>query len=101
MGISALYKHPWFITMWSSRTFKLDFVVGYEDISVDAWLYSDHQRYFFFQQFSTVRTHRPSVDPPSHIGGSRLLTPLHGAMRISGGCATSACSPRTWAILRG
>lgn len=54
MGCAALYKHPWFITMWSSNSFKLDFVVGYEDVQVDAWLYSDHQRYFFFQQLSTV-----------------------------------------------
>ena len=23
-------------------------------VQVDAWLYSDHQRYFFFQQLSTV-----------------------------------------------
>merc|ERR1712028_309797 len=49
MALSALYKHPWFITMWSKSTFALDFVVGYEDVYVDAWLYSDHQRYFFFQ----------------------------------------------------
>jgi len=54
MGCSALYKHPWYITMWSKRSFALDFVVGYEDVQVDAWLYSDHQRYFFFQQLSTV-----------------------------------------------
>mmetsp|Transcript_59020 Transcript_59020/g.97597 ORF Transcript_59020/g.97597 Transcript_59020/m.97597 type:complete len:352 (-) Transcript_59020:471-1526(-) len=54
MGCSALYKHPWYITMWSNRSFRLDFVVGYEDVQVDAWLYSDHQRYFFFQQLSTV-----------------------------------------------
>ena len=31
MALSALYKHPWFITMWSKSTFALDFVVGYED----------------------------------------------------------------------
>ena len=31
MSLSALYKHPWFITMWSKSTFALDFVVGYED----------------------------------------------------------------------
>ena len=49
MALSALYKHPWFITMWSKSTFALDFVVGFEDTYVDAWLYSDHQRYFFFQ----------------------------------------------------
>jgi len=54
MALSAMYKHPWFITMWSKSTFALDFVVGYEDTYVDAWLYSDHQRYFFFQQLSTV-----------------------------------------------
>eukprot|EP00908_Phaeocystis_cordata_P023374 Transcript_5802.p1 GENE.Transcript_5802~~Transcript_5802.p1 ORF type:complete len:328 (+),score=154.20 Transcript_5802:206-1189(+) len=54
MTLSAMYKHPWFITMWSKSTFALDFVVGYEDTYVDAWLYSDHQRYFFFQQLSTV-----------------------------------------------
>ena len=35
--------------MWSKSTFALDFVVGFEDTYVDAWLYSDHQRYFFFQ----------------------------------------------------
>ena len=40
--------------MWSKSTFALDFVVGFEDTYVDAWLYSDHQRYFFFQQISTV-----------------------------------------------
>merc|ERR1712028_12612 len=55
MALSALYKHPWFITMWSKSTFALDFVVGYEDTYVDAWLYSDHQRYFFFQQLSLAR----------------------------------------------
>ena len=54
MALSALYKHPWFITMWSKESFKLDFVVGYESVDVSAWLYSDHQRYFFFQQLSTV-----------------------------------------------
>ena len=31
MALSAMYKHPWFITMWSKSTFALDFVVGYED----------------------------------------------------------------------
>jgi|TARA_B100000524_G_scaffold346326_1_gene246331 uncharacterized membrane protein YphA (DoxX/SURF4 family) len=40
--------------MWSDKRFSLDFVVGYEGVKVDAWLYSDHQRYFFFQQLSTV-----------------------------------------------
>jgi uncharacterized membrane protein YphA (DoxX/SURF4 family) len=54
MALSAMYKHPWFVTMWSKSTFALDFVVGYEDVQVDAWLYSDHQRYFFFQQLSTA-----------------------------------------------
>jgi len=54
MGAAALYKHPWYITMWSKGSYALDFVVGYEDVRVDAWLYSDHQRYFFFQQLSTV-----------------------------------------------
>ena len=29
MALSAMYKHPWFITMWSKSTFALDFVVGY------------------------------------------------------------------------
>ena len=38
--------------MWSKHA--LDFVIGYEDVQVDAALYSDHQRYFF-QQISTVR----------------------------------------------
>ena len=40
--------------IWSKRTFTLEFVVGFEGLRVDAWLYSDHQRYFFFQQISTV-----------------------------------------------
>ena len=31
MTLSAMYKHPWFITMWSKSTFALDFVVGFED----------------------------------------------------------------------
>merc|ERR1711988_498252 len=53
MALSALYMHPWFIYMWSSKEYRLDFVVGFEHLKVDAWLYSDHQRYFFFQQIST------------------------------------------------
>ena len=51
---AALFKHPWYVTMWSDGTFALDDVVGYEGMRVSAWLYSNHQRYFFFQQLSTA-----------------------------------------------
>jgi len=54
MTASALYTHPWYITMWSTQTFRLSMVVGFNNRKVSAWLYSDHQRYFFFQQMSTV-----------------------------------------------
>ena len=55
--------------MWSKSTFALDFVVGFEDTYVDAWLYSDHQRYFFFQSMSTV--------------GALLLLVVHGPGPLS------------------
>ena len=55
MAVCALYKHPWFITMWTGKEYKLDFIVGFEGVRVDAWLYSDHQRYFFFQQATPQR----------------------------------------------
>ena len=58
-----------FVTMWSKKTYALDFVIGYEDVQVDAWLYSDHQRYFFFQQISTV--------------GALLQLVVHGPGRYS------------------
>ena len=57
------------MTMWSKKTYALDFVIGYEDVQVDAWLYSDHQRYFFFQQISTV--------------GALLQLVVHGPGRYS------------------
>lgn len=69
MAFAALYKHPWFLTIWSSRMFTLDFVVGYEGVEVPGWLYSDHQRYFFFQQLSTA--------------GALLQLVVHGPGRYS------------------
>jgi len=54
MSVCALYKHPWFLTLGSSKMYKLDFIVGYEGTQVSSWLYSDYQRYFFFQQISTA-----------------------------------------------
>ena len=54
VALAALFKHPWFTSMWSSEEYTLDFVVGYEGVKVPGWLYSDHQRYFFFQQLSTA-----------------------------------------------
>jgi len=69
MGCAALYKHPWYITIWSKKQFTLDFVVGYEHTRVNSWLYSDHQRYFFFQQISTV--------------GALLQLVVHGPGRYS------------------
>uniref|UniRef100_A0A7S3EZZ4 Uncharacterized protein n=1 Tax=Haptolina ericina TaxID=156174 RepID=A0A7S3EZZ4_9EUKA len=69
MALAAIYKHPWFMTLWSSRMFTLDFVVGYEGVEVPGWLYSDHQRYFFFQQLSTA--------------GALLQLVVHGPGRYS------------------
>ena len=103
VALAAVFKHPWFTSMWSSEEYTLDFVVGYEGVKVrggeraaargrccsspqvarrrnsplslarrslpapphspvprpaatqvPGWLYSDHQRYFFFQQLSTA-----------------------------------------------
>jgi uncharacterized membrane protein YphA (DoxX/SURF4 family) len=52
---TALYSHPWYAVLWSSRdTYTLEDVVGYEGTQVPAWVYATHQRYFFFQQLSTA-----------------------------------------------
>lgn len=69
MAIAAVFKHPWFLTIWSSQMYSLDFVVGYEGVEVPGWLYSDHQRYFFFQQISTA--------------GALLQLVVHGPGRYS------------------
>mmetsp|Transcript_57920 Transcript_57920/g.159097 ORF Transcript_57920/g.159097 Transcript_57920/m.159097 type:complete len:102 (-) Transcript_57920:415-720(-) len=69
VAAAALYKHPWFLSMFSTKMYTLDFVVGYEGTEVPGWLYSDHQRYFFFQQLSTA--------------GALLQLVVHGPGRYS------------------
>ena len=51
---AALYSHPWYVVLWSDRNYTLDEVIGFEGAVVPAWVYATHQRYFFFQQWSTA-----------------------------------------------
>ena len=67
---AALHNHPWFVVLWSEQqTYKLDDVIGYENVQVPAWVYATHQRYFFFQQLSTA--------------GALLQLVAHGPGRLS------------------
>ena len=54
VACAAIVRYPWFVTIFSSERHKLQYARGYEEVLVDAWLYADHQRYFFFQQLSTA-----------------------------------------------
>ena len=82
---AALYSHPWYLALWSSRReFTLDNVIGYEGTKVDAWIYATHQRYFFFQQISAA--------------GALLQLVVHGPGRYSlqpEGTLRSAVAPLT------
>jgi len=67
--VAALYSHPWYVVLWSDRNYTLDEVIGYEGTVVPAWVYATHQRYFFFQQWSTA--------------GALLQLVVHGPGRLS------------------
>lgn len=67
--VAALYSHPWYVVLWSDRNYTLDEVIGYEGTMVPAWVYATHQRYFFFQQWSTA--------------GALLQLVVHGPGRLS------------------
>ncbi len=54
VACAAIVRYPWFVTIFSRERYKLKYARGYEEVLVDAWLYADHQRYFFFQQLSTA-----------------------------------------------
>ena len=69
MGITALYMHPFWVYMLSSKTYLMEGVAGMEGYEVDAFTMADHQRYFFFQTMSTV--------------GALLLLMVHGPGTLS------------------
>ena len=52
--MTDLYMHPFWLFMFSTRTFLMEGVAGMEGYEVDAFTMADHQRYFFFQTMSTV-----------------------------------------------
>ena len=54
MGVTDLYMHPFWLFMFSTRTYLMEGVAGMEGYEVDAFTMADHQRYFFFQTMSTV-----------------------------------------------
>ena len=54
MCVTDLYMHPFWLFMFSTRTFLMEGVAGMEGYEVDAFTMADHQRYFFFQAMSTV-----------------------------------------------
>jgi len=67
MAGSALYKYPWFVTMWSTHTYpigSLNALFTNSGRRVSARVFAGHQRYFFFQQLSTA--------------GALLLLVVHG-----------------------
>ena len=74
MGATAVFVHPFFLPLVSGhlgvgRLYVMDGVSGMEGLEVDALTYADHQRYFFFQDLSTV--------------GALLLLCVHGPGKIS------------------
>jgi len=69
MGSTALYMHPFWIFMFSTKTYLMEGVAGMEGYEVDAFTMADHQRYFFFQTMSTV--------------GALLLLVVHGPGKLS------------------
>ena len=57
VALGAVHSHPWVYAAFfapESMQFRLNNVIGYEGVSVQAWIYASHQRYFFFQQISTA-----------------------------------------------
>ena len=54
MACGAVYMHPFWLFIFSSRRFQMWGVSGMDGYEVDAFTMADHQRYFFFQSMSTV-----------------------------------------------
>ena len=57
VALGAVYSHPWVYAAFfvpAESQFRLNNVIGYEGVTVPAWIYASHQRYFFFQQISTA-----------------------------------------------
>ena len=69
MACSAFYMHPFWAYAFSTKTYLMQGVAGMEGYEVDAFTMADHQRYFFFQQISTV--------------GALLQLVVHGPGRYS------------------
>ncbi len=69
MSVSAIYMHPFWLFLFSSRRFEMWGVSGMDGYKVDAHTMADHQRYFFFQTMSTV--------------GALLLLVVHGPGALS------------------
>jgi len=69
MALSACYMHPFWIYLFSSKTYRMEGVAHMEGFEVDAFTMGDHQRYFFFQTMSTV--------------GALLLLTVHGPGKLS------------------
>lgn len=69
MALTAVYMHPFWAYLLSSRKFTMEGVSGMEGFEVDAFTMADHQRYFFFQTMSTV--------------GALLLLVVHGPGTLS------------------
>jgi len=69
MCVTDLYMHPFWLFMFSTRTYLMEGVAGMEGYEVDAFTMADHQRYFFFQTMSTV--------------GALLLLMVHGPGKLS------------------
>ena len=69
MTATALYMHPFWMFIFSTRTYLMEGVAGMEGYEVDAFTMADHQRYFFFQTMSTV--------------GALLLLVVHGPGKLS------------------
>jgi len=69
MFFCDLYMHPFWMFIFSTKTYTMEGVAGMEGFEVDAFTMADHQRYFFFQTMSTV--------------GALLLLVVHGPGKLS------------------
>ena len=69
MAVADLCMHPFWMFIFSTKTYLMEGVAGMEGYEVDAFTMADHQRYFFFQTMSTV--------------GALLLLVVHGPGKLS------------------